>query len=370
MHTHSPSAPALALHELQQLLLGSFGEYRARSFSALMTRLRNTNETPRTQRPTRSQLQVIQQKLQAQHAATPINAVPADQPTRQQLQSVLRALACYEDQASSRPQIAAPDTTQAYLEACQALHVNVPAVPVNASARLLLTDHSRAIIATTGAQRRLANNAVTQLKPLLTRHTVFTASTEQRTNLFLHFNTLINSKLQPSLPRSQNELELFINQRDSRGANTRLDYLQIMTACLRGSPNAAISAQINALLNSKLTQRIKFEHILVPCSVDNMSGDAILRAFASLTPDEKRLFLLKFAQATLKICQIVTQELTQARAQSQTRPQAEASTPSAPSTLPRRQTTATAPLRPTRSLESVQPRPNANLAVALINQVP
>ncbi|MGL5250251.1 MAG: hypothetical protein ACRC7P_04135, partial [Enterovibrio sp.] len=81
-HDHNLATRTLSLNELQQLLLGSFGEYRTGSFSTLMMRLRNTSETPRTQQQPRSQLQAMQQFLQAQHAATPASGVTAGEPTR------------------------------------------------------------------------------------------------------------------------------------------------------------------------------------------------------------------------------------------------------------------------------------------------
>ncbi|MGL6176617.1 MAG: J domain-containing protein [Vibrionaceae bacterium] len=121
----------------------------------------------------------------------------------------------------------------------------------------------------------------------------------------------MNSELRFAHPQTQSDLVSFMNQRDSGNASSRLDYLQIMTAFLRGSPNAAITSQINALLSSQLAQNMTLEQILVPRAAGSMSGEAVLEQFAGFTPEAKKLFLLKLARATLTICQLITSELAQ-----------------------------------------------------------
>ncbi|MGL4826982.1 MAG: hypothetical protein ACRC24_05810 [Vibrionaceae bacterium] len=308
-HDHNLATRTLSLNELQQLLLGSFGEYRTGSFSTLMMRLRNTSETPRTQQQQpRSQLQVMQQFLQAQHAATPASGVTAGEPTRPQLESVIRAIACYEEQPAAQSQHPALNAAQAYREARQALHASQSSGTLALS---ILTNHrnrNRPTSNTTEQQRRSACEAAKQLRSLLADNHVFTANPKQRANLFLHFNTLIKSKLQSSLPRSTGELDLVVNTHDSYGESTRLNYLQIMTASLRGSPDVQIVREINSLLETELTSTITFAQVLVPHASDHMNGAAILKAFNKLTPNEKQLFLLKWSRATLKICQLVNRE--------------------------------------------------------------
>ncbi|MGL5291759.1 MAG: J domain-containing protein [Vibrionaceae bacterium] len=306
---NSAASPAFNLSELQQLLLGSFGGHQTGSLSALVERLRNTNEIPSTLRTPRSQLQVVQELLQTQHQATPLNAVPAGNPTRQQLQCIMNALACYENQPTSHPQHLTPEATLAYHEAQQALHVDQP---VNAAALPILATHrSRPAANVTDAQRRLAYHTAGQLRPQLAHHAVFTASPAQRMNILLHLHSLTSSELQPSLPLTRSDLALFINQRDDN-ASSRLNYLQIMTATLRGSPNAVIVNQINALLSTQLASNISFAQVLVPHATEHISEAALLGTFNNLTPEAQQLFLLKWSRAILQISQLITSELAQA----------------------------------------------------------
>ncbi|MGL5336717.1 MAG: J domain-containing protein [Enterovibrio sp.] len=307
---HGSVSPALSLNELQQLLLGAFRGHRASSLSALVDRLRNTPETPRTQQ-SRTLLQAMQQHLQAQYEATPANAVPEGAPTRPQLNAIMKALACYENQHSAPSPSSTAVAVQAFMEARQTINVGSSA---NAAALPILTIHrnaNRPNSTTTETQRRLACNTAGQLRPLLANHSVFTISPAQRANLLLHFNSLINSKLRSSLPRSRGELDLFFNMPDSYGGSTRLHYLQIMTATLRGSSDTAITSQINALLETKLTRDITFEQVLVPLANGYINGATLLKRFNNLSAEEQHLFLLKWSQTTLKICQIVTSELAQ-----------------------------------------------------------
>ncbi|MGL6175601.1 MAG: hypothetical protein ACRC1U_01205, partial [Vibrionaceae bacterium] len=296
---HTSPSPVFSLNELQQLVAGEFGGYQTGSLQALVERLRNTAETPSTL-PRRSQLQTVQQRLLAQYDAAPENSAPNGEPTRQQLQQVISEIASYECQPSLSPQ--RPTLAPACAQQGE------PPRETAASA----TQNERAAassITTTSAQQRAAQDAVAQLKPLLANHTVFTASPEQRVNLLLHLHTLMNSELRFAPPQTQSELASFINQRGN--ASSRLDYLQIMTAFLRGSPNTAITSQINALLNSQLAQNMTLEQILVPRAAGSMSGEAVLAQFADFTPEAKKLFLLKLARATLTICQLITSELAQ-----------------------------------------------------------
>ncbi|MGL5249500.1 MAG: hypothetical protein ACRC7P_00235, partial [Enterovibrio sp.] len=263
--------------------------------------MRNTAETPSTL-PRRSQLQTVQQRLLAQYDAAPENGAPSGEPTRQQLQKVISEMASYECQPSLSPQ----RPTQAPACAQQGEPPRETAAPATQSER-----GAARSITTTSTQQRAAQDAIARLKPLLANHTVFTASPEQRVNLLLHLHTLMNSELRFAHPQTQSELASFINQRDSGNATSRLDYLQIMTAFLRGSPNAAITSQINALLSSQLAQNMTLEQILVPRAPGSMSGEAVLAQFADFTPEAKKLFLLKLARATLTICQLITSELTQ-----------------------------------------------------------
>ncbi|MGL5335612.1 MAG: hypothetical protein ACRC9R_05645, partial [Enterovibrio sp.] len=356
---HSTAASSFNLNELQLFLLGSFREHQTGSLAALVEQLRNTTETPRTLQPPRSQLQMVQQQLQAQYEATPIDAVPTGEPTRQQLSRMIRAITCYEHQSSAQSQRLILEAEQATLEAQQALHVNQPA---NLSMLSILANHrNRSTAPITQTQQRSACHAAGLLRPLLARHSVFTASPEQRNNLLLHFHTLINSELQPSFPLNLSDLALFFNQRDDSGGNSRLNYLQIMTASLRGSPNAAIVSQINALLSETLTDNISFEQVLVPQAPAHLSEAALLGVLNNLTPNAQQLFLLKWSRAILQICQLVTREIAQIRTPAQTSPPPSSptspSSPSLPSSPISSFTSAQQPLSP-----PVTPVPRADRA--------
>ncbi|MGL6176473.1 MAG: hypothetical protein ACRC1U_05710, partial [Vibrionaceae bacterium] len=184
------------------------------------------------------------------------------------------------------------------------------------------------VIAATSAQRCSTYDAVAQLKPLLADHTIFTATPERRENLLLHLHSLIGSELLSALPCTQSELAAFICQCD--GNSSRLDFLQIMTAFLRGSPNSAFVTQIETLLNTQLNENMTFEQVLVPSAPNSISGDAMLAQLAELTPEEKALFLLKLSRATLIICQLIICELAQIRQGAEMLLPADASTDTAP----------------------------------------
>ncbi|MGL6176706.1 MAG: hypothetical protein ACRC1U_06890, partial [Vibrionaceae bacterium] len=319
-------SPALSLNELKELMSGNFGPHQKGSFFALISLLRNTEQTPATQM---SPLQVVQQKLQAQYEATPLDDAPENAPTRQQLQCVMEAIACYERQKSELPELLlASESLQAYDSARQAVGLSSDDSARSTPISEVSSAYEKIISAmpVTPTQRYHAFSAVAQLKPLLERHSIFTASPQQRENLLLHFHTLIRCELQPSLPitRSPLAFEAFFDG-DNSGDCSRLECLQLMTACLRGSPKAEIAGEITALLSSKLTEEITFAQILVPRAANNMSDSALFSAFSHLTPAAQQLFLAKLSHAALKICQLITVELAQSRKGAQTSPPLSAS---------------------------------------------
>ncbi|MGL6176472.1 MAG: hypothetical protein ACRC1U_05705 [Vibrionaceae bacterium] len=100
-------SPAFSAVELRQLLNGQFGEHNVKDFAALIKLLHNTPEIPVTQepagsqavapiRPARTQLQVVQERLQAQYEATPEHDLPKGALDRPLLQQVIKSIAYHK----------------------------------------------------------------------------------------------------------------------------------------------------------------------------------------------------------------------------------------------------------------------------------
>ncbi|MGL5251280.1 MAG: hypothetical protein ACRC7P_09405, partial [Enterovibrio sp.] len=313
---------------MRRLLNGQFGEHNVKEFAALIKLLHNTPEIPVTQepagsqavapiRPARTQLQVVQERLQAQYEATPEHDLPKGALDRPLLQQVIKSIAYHKKKLSAQPQNLDPEVTQGSLSLQQGILVSEPtqilapalqeetqqeemqveemlqedALPEEALHEDMLQEEMQRpespvfdlVIAATSAQRCSTYDAVAQLKPLLADHTIFTATPERRENLLLHLHSLIGSELLSALPCTQPELAAFICQCD--GNCSRLDFLQIMTAFLRGSPNSAFVTQIETLLNTQLNENMTFEQVLVPSAPNSISGDAMLAQLAELTPE-------------------------------------------------------------------------------------
>lgn len=354
----SASSSAFSTVELRQLLNGQFGEHNANGFADLIKILHNTPEIPVTQapaglqtvanaqfesseRPARTQLQVVQERLQAQYDATPEHDLAKGELDRPLLQQIIKSIAYHKEKLSTQPQSLDPEVIQGSISLQQGIIVSEPPqtlVPVQQE-EILQEEMQRpesplldSTSAAASAQRCSTHDAVAQLKPLLADHTMFTATPERRENLLLHLHSLISSELLPALPRPQSELAAFICPCD--GTCSRLDFLQIMTASLRGSPNPTFVTQIETLLNAQLNEDMTFEQVLVPHAPNSISGDAMLAQFAELTPEARELFLLKLSRATLIICKLITCELAQIRQGAEISPLAEAligTTPEPPS---------------------------------------
>lgn len=369
----SPSSPVFSAVELRRLLNGQFGEHNVKEFAALIKLLHNTPEIPVTQEPVgsqaiatvgpaRTQLQVVQERLQAQYEATPEHDLPNGAPDRLTLQQVIKSISYHEKKLSVQPQNLDPEVTQGSLNLQQSILVNGPS-QILASVLQEETQQEEMqvgemlqedalleealhedmpqeemqrpespvldpVAAATSAQRCSAYDAVAQLKPLLADHTIFAATPERRENLLLHLHSLISSELLSAPPCTQSELAAFICQCD--GNSSRLDFLQVMTAFLRGSPNSAFVTQIETLLNAQLNENMIFEQVLVPHAPNSISGDAMLAQLAELTPEARELFLLKLSRATLIIYKLITCELAQIRQGAEISPLAEASTGTTP----------------------------------------